>query len=736
MLSSASDDFNTRVFSSTGRYALKEGKIASYFGTFVASMNKLLLLTVLLFLTSGLFAQSPKLDSLERLFDETDSPVRKVKLAIELGRASADEKEKLAYAALAEELSESLSSRERAEMWSGSARLYSSCGKPEEAIERQQKTVTLFSNIGDKLSKADALFRLADYQQDAAHLDAALNTYEEAQALYRDLENTEGVIDCLNQIGVIHKDLANYTQALPIYYEAYDLARKNGLANKLASTCVNIGVVLKNQRQFDEALSYYRRAEEIYIIDSDHYGLADIYNNIGNVQRQQEKFSDALKSYKLALEHRKRSGRLERLSYTYNNIGIVYTQRKQYDKAIEYLTLAEDEKIKYKDYQTLSHTYLNMSEVYLGTNNEPKYHYYADLADKLARKYSLMEIVRNVQVNNGKFEAQNGNYEKAYAYLSGVFNAMDTLDEQSEKVLTSVLQAHFREKQNQSEISQLSEANTTLSYENKELEEQQHVSRVLIWALSIVLFVLIGISILLLRNQRALWEKKRQLELTNEQLRETTIGKEEKETLLKEIHHRVKNNLQIIKSLIRLQKAGMEDQGMNDQRMSDILQEFEQRVSSMALVHESLYKSKDLASVDVSSYYENLINDLIAAYNVSQDIRAEIAVNISGLGLDTLVPLGLLTNEIISNSLKHGFEEGQNGIITVDLEKIDEDNYVLYIGDNGKGFDFDEQRSSESTLGTELILALVEQLDGTYEFINMDGSYYKITFKPQEKTTR
>jgi two-component sensor histidine kinase len=154
----------------------------------------------------------------------------------------------------------------------------------------------------------------------------------------------------------------------------------------------------------------------------------------------------------------------------------------------------------------------------------------------------------------------------------------------------------------------------------------------------------------------------------------------------------------------------------------------------MALVHESLYKSDDLAKVNVNSYYEDLINDLIEAYNVKQDVEAQISISIEDLGLDTLVPLGLLTNEIISNSLKHGFEKNEKGIIKVDLKSLDGGRFELLIGDNGKGFDFEKQRLSENSLGTELIFALVEQLDGEYEFSNEGGSYYRIAFKPQEKT--
>lgn len=691
-------------------------------------MKRILASALFIFLWASVWGQSTGLDSLERLFDKSTSNTARMRYALEMGKACGSDRERVAYAVLAEEYANGLSSADQAFLWSGSANLFARSGNYTEAVVRQRKANEIYERLGQRRAQADAMYTLGRYEEKALQPDHALTSYEMAEEFFVGLGDIEGQIECLNSRGIIHKELNNYAEALPLYYKAYELARENGLAKKLASTCINIGVVLKEQKDLPEALKYYHKAEEIYLIESDLAGLANIYNNIGNVLRLQKKYDKALSYYELALENRKKSGGLKRLSYTYNNIGMVYSDQKKYKLALEYLSKAEDEKIRYKDYGTLAHTYLNMSEVYLATRDEENYHYYADLASKLARQYSLVEVARDIRVNNSKFEAAKGNYKKAYEHLSTVFDELDTLDAKSQRILTSVLQAHFRDKQTQTELSELSDANTTLSGEKRELEREQRVSRTLIWVLSVVLLVLVITSVMLLRNQRALTEQKRLLEDTNEQLKQTTLGKEEKETLLKEIHHRVKNNLQIIKSLIRLQKMATDDSTLNN-----ILQEFEQRVSSMALVHESLYKSKDLASVNVSSYYENLVNDLIEAYKVGQKIKAEISVNIGGLGLDTLVPLGLLTNEIISNSLKHGFREGENGIITVDLKKIGEQYFELFIGDNGKGFDFEAQRVVENTLGTELILALVEQLDGSYEFINENGAYYRIKFKSQEK---
>lgn len=678
-----------------------------------------------------ILAQQSTLDSLERLFDKAGTDDRRMELALEIGRKSENVKERIVYATLAEEFAENLSETRRIYLWRESAKIHADAGEYEAAIVRLKKAIEILQKKHQTRDLVEAYMDLAEYQKEAFQLDEAILSYGSAQAIYERLNDKRGVVDCLNKSGVIHKDLSNYAQALSLYHQAHEIARKNGLPDKLAATYVNMGVVLKLQKDYQEALDYCRKAEEIYLIANDYQGLANIYNNIGNIQRELGKHADALKSYDEAIKFRKKSGKLERLSYTYNNIGVTYLELKKYERALEFLKKAENEKLKFEDYPTLGHTYLNMSEVFLAMNNEEQYFYYANLAEQLARKYGESDLLRHIRMNNGSFEARKGNYKKAYAYLSSVFTEMDTLDQESQRVLTSVLQAHFREKQNQLEMSELSSKYDSLSDQKSALEEQQEVSRNLIMVLAFISLIAIVTLFLLLRNYGRLRDKQKELENTNEELRKTTLGKEEKETLLKEIHHRVKNNLQIIKSLIRLQKAGVEDVKMND-----ILQEFEHRVSSMALVHESLYKSKDLTSVNVSTYYEDLVNDLINAYQLSGNIQSEISVNIGGLGLDTLVPLGLLTNEIISNSLKHAFPEGETGIIKVDLKKIEDERFELWIGDNGKGFNFDAQRGKEPTLGTELILALIEQLDGEYTFVNEGGAYYRIIFKSQEKRTR
>lgn len=664
---------------------------------------------------------------MKAVYVKANSNANRMYLALKIAEAYKEDDKAISYLAVAEEMMEGLTLSDKLILWEKSARIYAEHGRYSEAAERLILLRDHYQRNANKVKEAETLFEIGRHYTKSSRLDLALTYLNESLQLYRALDDKSGLINCLNEIGVIHKDLKNYSEALPLYYEAYETARTNGLAKKLAITCVNIGVVLKNERKFDEALKYYRKAEEIYLIESDNGGLANIYNNIGNIYRQQKKYSYAISNFEKAIEHRNRSGNLERLSYTQNNLGVLYTEKGDYKKAKEYLMKAEEGKLKYHDFKTLAITYINFSELYLAQKKAKQYYFYAKLAEKYAKIYNQFDLLRMVRLNTSQLEAKLGHYKVAYEQLSGLYKDMDTLDVQSQKVLSTVLQAKFSDQQKSSEISHLSELNSALELEKKALEKEKNRSITLVSILLFVLVFLVIILVLLFRNQKALRINQAKLEETNAELIKSTISNEEKETMLKEIHHRVKNNLQIIKSLIRLQK-----ETVNDARIDSILLEFEQRVASMALVHESLYRSKDLASVNVKEYFENLVKDLIAAYNLDKAIHTELKIYSGGLGIDTLIPLGLLTNEIISNALKYAFSDTESGIITVDLKKNNEGELQLIIGDNGIGFDFEQKREESNTLGAELIVALVEQLDGEYEFSSEKGSYFTVKFKLQE----
>jgi PAS domain S-box-containing protein len=197
----------------------------------------------------------------------------------------------------------------------------------------------------------------------------------------------------------------------------------------------------------------------------------------------------------------------------------------------------------------------------------------------------------------------------------------------------------------------------------------------------------------------------------------------EKEVLIKEIHHRVKNNLQVVSSLLFLQS-----QTVKDEETRRILEESRNRVKSMAFIHKQLYQSKNLAHIDFAPYVRSLTRNLLTSYRPNGNaISLDVCVDDIFLALDSAIPCGLIINELVSNALKHAFLNGSAGHITVDLHQEGGKN-VLVVSDDGVGLPGDLDVQTTETLGLQLVSALVQQLDGTLELERDSGTVFKISF--------
>jgi PAS domain S-box-containing protein len=221
----------------------------------------------------------------------------------------------------------------------------------------------------------------------------------------------------------------------------------------------------------------------------------------------------------------------------------------------------------------------------------------------------------------------------------------------------------------------------------------------------------------------------------------------EKDALLKEIHHRVKNNMQVISSLLSLQSKQIEDK-----QSLEMFRDSQNRVKSMALIHEKLYRSKDLARIDFAEYVQSLTSHLFNSYGINRAIKLETNIKDVLLDINTAIPCGLIINELVSNSLKHAFPNGNEGPskterqvnkISITINSDKEDKYTLIVSDNGVGFpkDLASRIQDTNTLGLKLVNTLVEQLDGSIELGNSlpsdsrrenGGTVFKITFKKQK----
>lgn len=215
-------------------------------------------------------------------------------------------------------------------------------------------------------------------------------------------------------------------------------------------------------------------------------------------------------------------------------------------------------------------------------------------------------------------------------------------------------------------------------------------------------------------------------------LKEKEMLLKEKEIMLKEIHHRVKNNLQIVISLLNLQAASVDDLKLKNQ-----LTISQNRVRSMALIHQHLYKSNDLTKINMDEYLISLCTQLLSTYEEIKD-RVKIKVNAENIFfcIESAVPFGLLVNELVTNSLKHGFPGTMKGNVTIKLSRLSNNEFILEYSDSGIGIPMNLINGHVVSFGMSLIEMLVSQLEGKLNLNNNSGTNYKINFRGSNYQSR
>lgn len=453
-----------------------------------------------------------------------------------------------------------------------------------------------------------------------------------------------------------------------------------------------------------------------------------LYNDIGHFYNKLNQFDSAIHCFVLAKNALKRipiTAQTEKtIKFYYGLIGgnLAYSKfyNGNYAEAIPLLEADVAASTIAKEYRSAYNANLMLIKVYLKLKKPQTVKKYLDSIRVIQERYPDMFCDSKVNLIYGEYYNLIKDYKMASQYYYHYIQSNDS-------VLSIEKERHFINQSVaynvQNKELELRQKNIILA--NAKLEESKQKTYRAYTVTGIVLLIAI-IILLILNNQ---YSKKREKELAqiNKQIQSQNIVIEqslkEKEILLKEIHHRVKNNLQIITSMLSLQisKTNSEDSKF-------ILNEAKQRIASIALTHQMLYQKGNFSSLQLNDFISKLILQIestISQNNVS--ITLNIQPNNTSVNIDTAIPLGLIVNEILTNCFKHAFPNNRSGNIAVTLVK-ELNKTVLTISDNGIGFNVENTLQNKS-LGLELIEILSDQLSASLKTINDNGTKYILTLK-------
>lgn len=578
------------------------------------------------------------------------------------------------------------------------------------------------------LQKGTDEYFYGNYIKSKEYFQVSIDNY----AILREKDKTKRVIineaNAYNNLGIICKKQGLYSRALVNYQIALTLRRSINDSIQIANTYLNIGNLHNTQRNVIKSKEYYLKARNTYLNLGNNYGLASANHNLGLVHEYLEEYEEALESYKESYVIYLRLDRKKTMGISLNNIGNIYLILNKMDSVLPYLDSAFSIFSQTQDTVGICTVYMNYGNYYSQIGEKEKAEEYLEGALEIAKDQELKEKEAGTAMIFANHFKINGDHENAYNYLAMVDSLENEFKSDTDEERFQRLDAYYRDEAK----------NQSIAIKELELENSKNTlknNQIITFTLIICLAIIIFLAVFLYRRFKATNYIKLELENTNKQLQQinkdyrlTLISKEEKEILLQEIHHRVKNNLQIINSLLRFQAM------KGNAETKELILELQTRITAMSLLHEQLYMNDDFTKINVKDYIELLLSNLSSAYARSYEISIDQHIEIKNLDLDTLHPLGLLINEIVSNSLKHAFNKDID-YCEIYLKLYEKDTYCnLELGDNGIGFDPELLNKEISSLGIELISSLINQLEGKLMRSDNKGTHYHVIFRTNRES--
>jgi two-component sensor histidine kinase/predicted negative regulator of RcsB-dependent stress response len=510
----------------------------------------------------------------------------------------------------------------------------------------------------------------------------AIEEYEKAlQFVEYSAGGNVKIINCYREIGSIYSLMGNHEKAIYYASQALKKAEEHNLKRSAAEMNKHLGDYHLNSEKYQEALSYYDKCLAYF---------------------KQKRFSVYILQG------------LSRQALAYINLGDLFSAKVNLDEARKYLKSVKSSNFRYTFYQ---------AEGDLAMVNED--YKQAELSYALAEKEAIASNQAGPMLSNlnsfGNLYDKLNNYSLALDYKTRYQEMKDSLFTLNQSNIIFDYEAKYQKSEQEKSIAELNRQNDI-----QLIEIDQKRRQLFLTSLGILAALLIAGLIFY-----AYYNKKKNTRILKSKNEELSIALEENNMLMKEIHHRVKNNLQVISSLLNLQSRQIEDPSAKSAMKSG-----QNRIRSMALIHQNLYQDNETATINLKVYVENLSRNLFNSYQVSEDmINLKTDIEDLELDIDTIIPLGLILNELITNALKYAFSEGQKGNLVVVLKR-ENDRIDLIVEDDGKGMDRSIDISKVKSLGFKIIRSFSAKLKADFRIEDANPGTKVIISIPQNRLTK
>lgn len=455
-----------------------------------------------------------------------------------------------------------------------------------------------------------------------------------------------------------------------------------------------------NETEITEA--YLKKMEDVVAQNNYSSFDKDIYEIKAKIAAIKGEYNNSLVLYKSALSAINQKGITvtkpslwAHIGRSYYNLGDIPSMKQYIDSIYnQYEILSERDKV---DYNRLHFHH----QLELGHNDQAK------KSLDFLNEYNKKPTHERLQISriNYLYHKKTGDIKKELRAYKSYVTLKDSLNKLANNALARRIESEYNRKKQDIEIDALTE---TSAAQDKAIAVRNNALLMGGTMLSILAFLLYGLYRLYKQNQL--------------QTVKITKALEDNQMLIKEIHHRVKNNLQVVSSLLSMQARKVDDGDMKEALNSSMT-----RVQSMSILHQNLYSGTNPKDVDVDAYFDKLVENILSTYNIDKDIKFDVNIDPMAFDIDVMVPLGLIANELITNALKYAFDGRSSGNLSVSL-KENRNQIVLCVADDGIGFDGNEFPVREGSIGTRLIKSFTKKLKGDLQITHEKGTEITIFF--------